>query len=53
MYSRGDDVKNLEKAKIILEELDEVIQINWNFEETYLKAILKALKKIEEEENND
>lgn len=45
-------MKNIDKAKIILEELDEVIQINWNFEEMYLKAITKALRKIEEEENN-
>lgn len=45
-------MKNIEKAKIILEELDEVIQINWNFEQMYLKAIIKALRKIEEEENN-
>lgn len=46
-------MKNIDKAKIILEQLDEVIQINWNFEETYLKAITKALIKIDKEESNE
>ena len=42
-------MKNLEKAKIILEELDETgpIQINWNLEEMYIKSIVKALDKID------
>lgn len=35
-----------EKAKVILEELDEVVQINWNLREVYEKAIVKGLKKI-------
>ena len=39
-----------EKAKIILEQLDEYIQVNWNLEEYYLKAIMIALKEIEEKE---
>ena len=40
---------NLEdQAKIILEELDKVLQINWNFEEFYLKAIKKGLVEIKE-----
>lgn len=38
-----------EKAKIILEKLDDVIQINWNMEEFYLKAIVNGLKAIEKE----
>jgi len=41
---------NLEKAKILLESLDEVIQVNWNIEEFYLKAILNGLERIEREE---
>ena len=41
---------NKEKALLILKELDEAINVNWAFEEFYLKAIMKALKKIEEEE---
>jgi len=35
---------------MILEELDKVIQINWNFEEFYLKAIIKGLIKVQENE---
>lgn len=38
---------NKEKAEIILEELDEVLQIDWNFKETYIKAIIKGLAKGE------
>jgi hypothetical protein len=39
-----------EKAKIILEALDEYIQVDWNFEKYYLKAIENGLKEIEERE---
>lgn len=39
-----------EKAKIILESLDEFLQVNWNFEEYYIKGIKNGLKKIEERE---
>lgn len=42
-----------EKAKIILEQLDEYIQVNWNLEEFYLKAIMNGLNEIEERENNE
>lgn len=35
-----------ELAEIILQELDEVININWNNEEMYIKAILKGLKNV-------
>ena len=38
-----------EQAKIILEELDEYLSINWNFEEFYIKAITKGLEKIEKD----
>lgn len=38
-----------EKARIILEELDKIIQVNWNFEKFYLKAIEKGLEKIRKE----
>ncbi len=38
---------NKDKAKIILEQLDKVMNINYNFEEMYLKAIEKGLKEIE------
>lgn len=39
-------MSDLEKAKIILEHLDEVMNINWSLEEYYLKAIIQALKQI-------
>lgn len=42
---------NLEKAKIILQQLDETINIDWNFEDLYINAILKALNKIDNESN--
>ena len=45
-----------EKAKIILEHLDEYIQVNWNFEKLYIKAIINGLKEIkrrEQEENKE
>ena len=35
-------------AKNILEELDKVMNINWNMEEVYIRAILKGLKKEKE-----
>jgi hypothetical protein len=41
------NMTNEEKAKIILEELDQFINVNWNFEEIYLKAIKNGLLKIE------
>ncbi len=44
-------VERRKKAKIILDVMaEEVINMNWNEEERYLKAIEKALKKIEERE---
>ena len=39
-----------EKAKIILEKLDEVISVDWNFEKFYIKAIVSGLKEIEDKE---
>lgn len=35
-----------EKAQIILESLDKYIQIDWNNENMYLKAIVEGLVKI-------
>lgn len=39
-----------EKAQIILENLDEYVQVNYNFEKYYLRAIKKGLKEIENRE---
>lgn len=39
-----------EKAQIILENLDEYVQVNYNFEKYYLRAIKKGLKEIEKRE---
>lgn len=36
------------KALIILERLDEVLQIDWNKSQLYIKAIEKGLKDIQE-----
>ena len=33
------------QAYIILEELDYLISIDWNFREKYLEAIIRGLKK--------
>jgi len=38
-----------DQAKVILEALEEYIQIDWNFEEYYLKAIKNGLVKIKRE----
>lgn len=42
-----------EQAKIILEALDEYIQIDWNFEEFYIKGIVKGLNDLERCDNNE
>ena len=39
-----------EKAKIILEALDEYMQVNWNFEKYYMKAIKNGLREIKRRE---
>lgn len=39
-----------EKAKMILKELEEYIQVDFSFEEIYLKAISKGLDNIAREE---
>ncbi|WP_158077362.1 hypothetical protein [Caenibacillus caldisaponilyticus] len=44
---------NEEKAKIILEHLDEYIQVNWSLEKFYIKAIVNGLKKIEQREKEE
>lgn len=43
---------NIEKAEIILENLDKVLQINWNFKDTYIKAIINGLTEIQEKEKS-
>lgn len=35
-----------EQAKIILKNLDKSIQIDWNFQDTYLKAIEAGLNQV-------
>mgnify|MGYP001351654697 CR=1 FL=1 len=44
---------NEEKARIILEQLDEYVVIDWNFEKYYVKAIEKGLKEIEQREQDN
>lgn len=39
-----------EKAKIILESMEEYLQIDWNFEKYYMLGIKKGLKKIDQQE---
>ena len=41
-----------EKAKLILEGLEEYIQIDWNFEKYYMLGIMKGLKKIDQQEKD-
>lgn len=41
-----------EKARMILERLDETINVNWAFEKHYLKAIEVGLKDIDEAERS-
>lgn len=49
----GWKVNKEEKAKIILESMDQYIQINWNLEEFYLRGIVNGIRKIEEMERGD
>ena len=41
-----------EKAKIILEALDEYMQVNWNFEKYFVKGIKNGLREIERREQD-
>lgn len=41
-----------EKARIILKQLDHYVQVNWNWENSYLKGIKKGLKEIHKKESN-
>ena len=41
-----------EKAVLILEKLEEVVSIDWNYEGLYLKAIIKALAEIRKKERD-
>lgn len=37
-----------EKAEVILEELDQVMSVDWNMKELYIKAIIKGIQKGKE-----
>lgn len=41
-----------EKAKLILDNLEEIININYNFEDIYMKQIVKGHVEIERAEEN-
>ena len=42
------------QAKIILDVLaEDAINMNWNYEDEYIAAIMKGLKRIEDEKEND
>jgi len=43
-------MKNDEKAKIILEHLEKYLQVNWAFEEFYIKGIMNGLREIDKQE---
>lgn len=42
-----------EKAEVMLEEMDKVMQIDWNLKEFYIKAIKKGLRELERREQNE
>lgn len=42
-----------EKAEIMLEEMDSVMQIDWNLKEFYIKAIKKGLRAIDKQEKDN
>lgn len=41
-----------EKATIILEALDKYLQVNWNNEKMYIKAIMQGIEEIEKWEKS-
>jgi hypothetical protein len=41
------EMTDREKARIILESLEEYLQIDWNFEKYYLMGIERGLRRIE------
>lgn len=43
----------IQEAKIILKHLDEYINVDYNFEEFYITAIIKGLTEIEELEKEN
>ena len=43
-------MKNSEKAKIILDHMEKYLQINWAFEEYYIKGIMNGLREIDKKE---
>jgi|GEM_PF-1978279 len=46
-------MKNDEKAMIILEHMEKYLQIDWSFEEFYIKGIMNGLRKIDEKEKGE
>lgn len=42
-----------EKTKVILNYIDEIQSINWNYEKFYVSAIRNALKEIEKKEREE
>ena len=49
-HSEEKKMKNDEKAKIILEHLEKYLQVNWAFEEFYIKGIMNGLREIDKQE---
>ncbi|WP_161878608.1 hypothetical protein [Alkalibacterium sp. MB6] len=46
-------MKNDEKAKIILEHMEKYLQVDYAFEEFYIKGIMNGLRKIDEKEKGE
>lgn len=44
----GLTMTDREKAEVILEELDQVMSVDWNMKELYIKAIIKGIQKGKE-----
>lgn len=42
-----------EQAKVILEELDKVIQVDWNMEKYYVGAIVNGLNEVDNKRNGE
>jgi hypothetical protein len=51
-FERRKTMNTDETAERILEQLDKVIQIDWNRKEIYLKAIKKGLKEDGRQSNH-
>lgn len=53
IWKGGKIMKNDEKAMIILEHMEKYLQIDWAFEEFYIKGIMNGLRKIDEKEKGE